>query len=427
MKPIYKYSLLLAATPLILSACDGMTGDNTDPDEEPVEETVTLTLKSAVPGSGAKTSVNEDGIVFWNAGDIVHINGESYEVVPLESDPSLAMVENVRKNDEYFVSYPEPLNDTGNGYYEVNIPEYQTNELRDNNAGVSYGIQANPMLAYSTSEEIDFFNVGAILGLGISGYETVTGISVTSNDGRPIAGSLQVPVDEVISGFLSDRYMWAGTEYRRVYLDCVTKLSPSEESLFYIVVAPEAYEEGITVYVRDDSGNVAIQSSYDAQNLFRNSLVTKETFKVSPEQSPGLVPVSVGTDRLEYEVYAQHGAYVKTAVIRKLDYEAAAGSGMESFVYEVLGKDMSDAVLIGSEERYEFSSKEAYDINMQTVAIEPDTEYIILAAYSDSVDIFEKTISTAEVRTEASSVDPEPSQSGVTTEDFTIGNELKWQ
>ncbi len=423
MKPIYKYSLLLAATLFILSACDGMSGTDADP----TEETVTLRLKSAVTGSDAKTSVNEDGTVLWSAGDIVYINGEPYEVEPLESDPSLALVEGVRKSVEYFASYPEPLYETGDGYYEVAIPEFQ-HYMKDEYSDQSYSILANPMIAYSTSEEIDFFNIGAVLCLGITGNSVVTGVSVTNNDGSHMAGSLLVSKEEVIGGFYSDRYMWTSdARTKRVLLDGRKELSPSDESLFYIVVAPEAYEEGITVYVRDESDNVAIQSSYDAQNLFRNMLVTKEPFEFIPMPAPDITPGIATASRIGYEVYAQPGAYIRTALVLKSDYEAASESGYESFVYEILVDDMSDAVLVGSEGRCEFFSTQAYGMSMVPVDLSPDTGYVIVAAYSDSEDIFQSTINAAETRTAASSVDPEPSQGGVTTEDFTFGEELKWQ
>ena len=355
MKPIYKSLLLLAATSFIMTACDGMSGDGTEPDEDPTEETVTLRLKSAVADSDAKTSINDIGTVLWNPGDKVFINGEPYEVMPDEFDPSCAIVEDVRASDEYFASYPEPLYETGSGYYEVSIPEYQSYVTHEGNTGISYGIYANPMIAYGTSEELQFFNIGAVLCLTIDAGPVITGISVTSNDGSPMAGSLLVPVDEVVTGFYSDRYMWSA-ETGRVYMECLA-------------------------------------DSYSTV--------------------------------LEYEIHAQRGAYLKTAVLLKSDYEAAFESGFEDFAYEILGK--ADAVQVGSEGMVEFSAREAYNIDLLPVGIEPDTEYVIVSLYSDSVDIFRFTLSEAAVRTESSSVDPEPSSGGVSTEDFTIGEELQWQ
>ena len=422
MKPIYKSLLLLAATSFIMTACDGMSGDGTEPDEDPTEETVTLRLKSAVADSDAKTSINDIGTVLWNPGDKVFINGEPYEVMPDEFDPSCAIVEDVRASDEYFASYPEPLYETGSGYYEVSIPEYQSYVTHEGNTGISYGIYANPMIAYGTSEELQFFNIGAVLCLTIDAGPVITGISVTSNDGSPMAGSLLVPVDEVVTGFYSDRYMWSA-ETGRVYMECLA--DSYSETYACMVVAPEAYSEGFTAYVRDDSGNVAIQSTYEPQDMFRNTFTQKEPFKFTAVSAPEIVPGASSSTVLEYEIHAQRGAYLKTAVLLKSDYEAAFESGFEDFAYEILGK--ADAVQVGSEGMVEFSAREAYNIDLLPVGIEPDTEYVIVSLYSDSVDIFRFTLSEAAVRTESSSVDPEPSSGGVSTEDFTVGEELQWQ
>ena len=426
MKTIYKYSLLLAATFFILSGCGELSGTDSDTEPEPSEETVTLRLKSAGAESDARTAIDAAGMVSWNQGDMVYINGEAYGVMPLGEDPTCALVEGVRKSTEYIASYPDPLYETPEGYYEVMIPcnqDYYTDEYYG-----TYGISANPMIAYGTDEELDFSNIGAVLSFGITGNAAVTGISVTSNDGSPMAGPVLVPRDEVFSLSYSDRFtLSSSAESKRIYLGgFMEELDAFEETLFYLVTAPEAYPDGFTVYVRDDAGNVAIQSTYNSGDLYRGMLVQKEPFEFVPAAGPEIVIADATENMLIYEVHAPQGVYLKTAVILKSAMDAAEEAGLATFAYDILCSSGSEAEIVWEESMRGFSTSTAWDSDMNRVSIEPDTDYVIVAAYSDSEEVFVSTVTDADAHTAGDS-GPEPSQGGISTEDFTIGDELQWQ
>lgn len=415
---ICKILLLFAAAPFIMPGCGGLAGEES---EEPSGETVTLRLKNAAAEPDVKTSIDQGGQVSWNYGDVVYINGEPFDVIPDESAPGYATVEGVPVRAEYLASYPDPLSETSDGYYGVMIPSIQSYNA-DEYLG-TYGISANPMIAYGTTEELSFFNIGAVLCIGIFGDSAVTGISLTSNDGNPMAGQVRVPMQEVIDGFYSDRYMLWPAEQIRVYHDCWCKLSPDEETLFYIVVAPEAYEDGFTVYVRDDYGRVAIQSTYNSGDLYRGVLAQKEPFEFIPSAGPEINVTDASEYMLGYEVNAQRGAYLKTAVILKSAMNQAEEAGMHTFAYEVLCNSGQPAE-IAREDWSAFSTWTAYDFGMEQVSIEPDTDYVIVAAYSDSEDVFESTLTCVDAHTGGSY---EPSQGGASTEDFVIGEERPWE
>ena len=341
-------------------------------------KTVTLTVRSAGPDT--KTWLGEGGKVMWSDVDRIIINGSYYDVIPDENDPSSATVTGVYESSEYMASYPEWTGEDENNFI-VNVSQEQPYDAQMNLKEI------NPMLGYTTGSELVFHNMAAIIRLGITGNgEQIERITLVRNDGEPVAGSFLVPKDDVKSGEFADTYdSFISDEYYQpsmyVTLDgAYTELGP-EPAYFYLAVAPDAYPEGFTVYVRDREGNYAIQSTYRNEDIFRSTITSKEPFVFKAfEGTPELKVTGAGPISLSCTVSGRRGAYIKAVAIPKTQWDEYYAEDPVWGVENVLWWE-GDIYQIGADGTVSFEMDKAYNDSDMEANMTPETEYVIVTGY----------------------------------------------
>lgn len=372
----------LALAAVIMAVSVQCAKEEITPDEpQGSGKTVTLTVRSAGPDT--RTLLGEGGKVMWTEGDRIRINSGYYDVIPDENDPSSATVSGVYESSEYMASYPEWTGEDENNFI-VTVSQEQY-------YGVSSDVQmdlreTNPMLGYTTGSELVFHNMAALIRLGITGNgQQIERITLVRNDGEPVAGAFLVPKADVKSGDFADTYdSFMSDDYYQpsmyVTLDAYTELGP-EPTYFYLAVAPDAYPEGFTVYVRDGEGNYAIQSTYGNEDIFRSTITSKEpfvfkTFEGTPELSiDGTGPIS-----LSYIVSGHRGAYIKAVAVPRTQWDEYYAEDPARGVEHVLQRK-GDIYQIGANGKVSFEVAKAYNISGMETNMTPETEYVIVAGY----------------------------------------------
>ena len=151
----------IALAAVIMAVSVQCAKEEIEPDSRPSGNTVTLTLKSP-SADDTKTWLGDQGQVFWSENDQIYINDSWYTVVPDPDDPSVATVEGVTESESYMAFYPNYYY-SGGMSYGINIPYYQQY------AWDYQDMQANPMAGYTESGELDMYNLGAIIRIGVTG------------------------------------------------------------------------------------------------------------------------------------------------------------------------------------------------------------------------------------------------------------------
>lgn len=375
----------LALAAVIMAVSVQCAKEEITPDEpQGSGKTVTLTVRSAGPDT--RTLLGEGGKVMWTEGDRIRINSGYYDVIPDENDPSSATVSGVYESSEYMASYPEWTGEDENNFIVTVRPEqyyYAQMNL----------MEINPMLGYTTGSELVFHNMAALIRIGITGNgEQIESITLVRNDGEPVTGEFLVPKEDVKSGEIADTYDNFRSDYyyqpsMYVTLDRVyTELGP-EPTYFYLAVAPDAYPEGFTVYVRDGEGNYAIQSTYGNEDIFRSTITSKEPFVFQAfEGTPELEVTGTGPISLSCTVSGHRGAYIKAVAVPKTQWDEYYTEDPAWRVEDVLGRE-GDIYQIGADGTVSFEMDKAYNDDGMKTTMTPETEYVIAVGYADLRDI----------------------------------------
>lgn len=342
--------------------------------EEPVSGTVNLTLRSAA--TDTRTSLAGDGSVEWGPDDFVWVNGNSYPVLPDGEDPTKATVENVASAKDFLASFPDGLWINDNGSYAVYIRENQT--YSEN----SFGPSDNPMVAYSTSTDLQFRNVGGIVRIAVRGSQSVLNVAFIANDLNPAAGHLLIPAEDIQTGALADEYSdfdEAGAGWERIYLspyDPVT-LSPSETT-FDFVVAPRTYKGGFSVYVEDTEGNIAGHSTTGDFTVLRSTLNPMAAFDFEPLSEPEVSLSSATATSFEVTVSAPSGFPLKSAVIPAEEWDS--GFNQEENARNAILASSYGAFSVGTGSHTFTADKCSVNTWDETV-LSAATEYVVVTGY----------------------------------------------
>ena len=214
------------------------------PDTDPGSGTVNLTLRSAA--TDTRTSLAGDGSVEWSPDDNVWVNGQMYFVLPDGNDPTKATVENVASAVDFLASFPDEPLMRDNGSYGVYIRENQT--YSEN----SFGPSDNPMIAYSTSTDLQFRNIGGVVRIAVRGSQSVGNVAFIANDLNPAAGYLMIPAEDIQTGALADEYSdfdGADNGYERIYLGTGEPVTlSSSATTFDFVVAPRTPQDTFLIH-----------------------------------------------------------------------------------------------------------------------------------------------------------------------------------
>ena len=262
--------MLLAAALLVVTGCkkDNKTENNGE-----------KMIFTATIDNGAKTQINGFDQV-WNTGDKVKINGEEFTVTPKAGDPSWATFEGL------------PV-DTSGGTYKAIFPaylefwgEYELPATQTYNGNNLSGV--NPLYAESTTQELVFHNICALMKLNLKGNGTdkVTEIKVSAD--QALSGYFEVK--ERSEGYFAELVTSGGSA--DVTLMCGDGVALTEEGTTFYIAIPEydnysnltftaTTSEGKTwTYKANGGNNIAIL----ANNLYEST----QTPVFVPAEYPGL-------------------------------------------------------------------------------------------------------------------------------------------
>ena len=284
-----------------------------EPEIQEEKKTVTLTIRGEQPvPSDTKTYLGENGAVVWEEYDAVCINGEYHQVTPDPEDPTKGIVNGVTEADEYFATYPDPR------MYDYNsIGVWISTDQYYKNIDGHSDLSGNPMVAYSTTPELSFRNVGGIVRLGITGDAEIVNITMTSNDDTPLSGTIQIPLEDIRSGELKDSYSFYDSDfyyYKSIY-DAKVSLG-TEPEYFYFIIAPGTYENGFSFYITDSDGNTSVKRTARSITVNRSHIVPMEDFEftlMNPEVDASTV--SPQSSSVSFTVNGEPGMIVRTAIV----------------------------------------------------------------------------------------------------------------
>ena len=345
-----------------------------DPDTDPGSGTVNLTLRSAA--TDTRTSLAGDGSVEWSPDDNVWVNGQMYFVLPDGNDPTKATVENVASAVDFLASFPDEPLMRDNGSYGVYIRENQT--YSEN----SFGPSDNPMIAYSTSTDLQFRNIGGVVRIAVRGSQSVGNVAFIANDLNPAAGYLMIPVEDVQSGELADQYSdfdGADNGYERIYLGTGEPVTlSSSATTFDFVVAPRTYKGGFSVYVEDTEGNVAGHSTTGDFTVLRSTLNPMTAFDFEPLSEPEVSLSSATATSFEVTVSAPSGFPLKSAVIPAEEWDS--GFNQEENARNAILASSYDAFSVGTGSHTFTADKCSVNTWDETV-LSAATEYVVVTGY----------------------------------------------
>lgn len=382
MKKLF-YLLSAILLPMSLVQCDVTElGD----DHPQSGKTVTLTVSSA--GIGTRTSIEIDGNtghVLWSEGDCIIVNNEIFEVVPDADDPTLASVYDVPESTEYFAMYVNP------DYPPFSDGENYCFFLSDQAfVNGTFGQYSNPMVAYSTSPDLEFRNICGVVRLSITGSETLKKISFTSNSGEQMSGYLSIPAEDIVSGNMQDYY----GDFQPNYMTYGSlgidlgpeglQLDPVSPAHVYIVVPARVYENGFYISMEDIDGNVGVQSTQKSIDVKRSSVVDMGEFMFTPLSSVSISDVTAEATAIGYTLQASPNSSVMTMLVYTSAWNEYMASGYDDA--QTLAGDILDAyastMSTGADGLLHLRETTAFNVSGVS-AVVSDTDYKILAAYSD--------------------------------------------
>ena len=165
----------------------------------------------------------------------------------------------------------------------------------------SFGLNANLMVAKSTSSDLSFKNVGSYLCLKIYGDGiSVRSIILRGNGGETLSGPVKVSFGEGnIPSMTFDTDSPSELE-SEIVLKASTPValgsSEAEAVMFWMVVPPIELPGGFTVTVIDSEGGIHEKKTTNPVSFVRNTQTVKKAFELVEETpaslSPGIYPLS---------------------------------------------------------------------------------------------------------------------------------------
>ena len=174
--------------------------------------------------------------------------------------------------------YREGTSVDNNGTLSISLPSQQTYRKG------SFGIGDNTMVSCTTGNRLLFKNLCGYLMLKLYGDNvSVSTISLRGNNGEPLAGTAAVKATVDGSPVLtmgSD-----ATNEISLTFDAPVTIGTSAETatVFWVVVPPTSFKNGITVTVKDDRGGIFEKTTTNSLGISRNKLATMSALEVQPE------------------------------------------------------------------------------------------------------------------------------------------------
>ena len=246
-------------------------------------------------GSEQDTKVyldNESFKIFWNAEDKVSIFNKStlnqqyeFDGQNGENSGSFHRVPNGyfgAGNDlDYICSvypYQESTSISNSGELTFILPAEQT--YKEN----SFGLGANTMVSVTDDYTLQFKNVGGYLGLKFYGEGvSVSSIRLTGHSGEKLSG--KATVKEPAIGQIPVIEMAPETVGSSIVLNCETPVqlgaSAENPTIFWMVVPPTDFTQGLTVTITNPDGDVFIlETNRTDLKIERNKIMRFSATKV---------------------------------------------------------------------------------------------------------------------------------------------------
>ncbi len=297
MKRIIAFSVLAA---LAICGCQVKEIGELPPESKINPEAKVFTAVIEDNNPETKTSLDNNGNVFWKLGDQVCIFAgstinEQYQVTDESDGETSASLYRVTSPgfvagtdiDNNVAFYPYSSSVTIAKSESAYILKKITLPSTQNYAEGSFGNGAFPMTAVTSSADdmrLKFKNVLGGLKLQLKGTAKIASVSVTGNGNEILCGAAEVTVanGSVPSITLTD------ATAKTVTLDCGegVQLNPETATLFIIALPPMTMEGGFTVVVSDTSGGqmeikTTKPQTFNRSNLLKMPAVTYDGTPVS--------------------------------------------------------------------------------------------------------------------------------------------------
>ncbi len=307
--------LFLVLAGLVLSACVAKETGSVFVDNG--EEVFYATIEEPA----VRVSVDCGLRVLWNADDRVSIfnrytfNREyRFDGKDGENSGTFVLVPNDafivgNSLDKVYAVYPyrEDTRISNDGEITVTLPSEQGYRVN------SFGPGANTMISVTDDNQLLFRNLCGYLTLRLYGDNvSISSLSVRGNDSEPLAGQATVVArtDQVPTLTFEES---AATEIF-IRFDTPVLLGDSEENatVFWLVIPPVTFSEGITLTVTDSEGGRFEKTASSSFTIERNTLSKMASLRIGPSV-PGEV-TGISLDKAELSLAVGQTAILHATV-----------------------------------------------------------------------------------------------------------------
>ena len=169
---------------------------------------------------------------------------------------------------------------SNSGVINVTLPEEQI--YREG----SFGSGANVMVSVTEDSQLRFKNLGGYIAIQVYGNNvSVSSITVKGNNGEKLAG--KAIVNATVGGTPTVELANSATETVTLLCQSPVKVSSSAETatVFWFVIPPTFFSNGITVTITDDKGGITEKSTSKSITINRNTLSRMAPIEVSSSSS----------------------------------------------------------------------------------------------------------------------------------------------
>lgn len=257
------YAFFIVTLSLLASACQRMAEQ--DSPVHRTTHTITATLEGKTDTKTVLSEPDENGIYYpyWSVGDAVAVYVDGINKPDTYSLVSGAGTGKGSFSGTLFGSRLVALYPAADKTEEGLKDNLLTFELPATQKYVmgSFGKDAFPMLAVSTSSDLSFKNLCSVLKVSMTGRETIKSIKFISNDSwMSVSGKAIVRTD-----FSSEPLLeMADDGSPEVILECGSvELDPTVPTDFFLVIPPGTYHGGFTIEIKTYNGQVTRSTTKD--------------------------------------------------------------------------------------------------------------------------------------------------------------------
>lgn len=240
-------------------------------EEESVVGSGMMTFTGRVGNGGIKTEI-DNLIMKWSTDDGVVINGVDCTSELSGDRMTATFTGEVSSSPEYRAYYPLGLYDKENNKCVLSMTQRCNGENLNDLSGV------NPMYAYSTTADLTFYSICALMRLVVRGTGTMKTITATAD--QPLSGGCVID-KETVGGtpYYFARVDANGARTVRLCCDTDVELNVTSAKTFYLAL-PQGEYTNLKFTLRDGDGGVYVSAPVSLK-LTAGKVYTKELKGVS--------------------------------------------------------------------------------------------------------------------------------------------------